>query len=155
MSANEMVGVVQPSKSRAQSIRDMVEIRLAVNEAGEDIATVLRENGIEIPGADWSKVFPHWLIACVDEHVIGCCQVAISKPVGYVEFMFVRPDVPAKLKAVALRKLVIQSMATLHAAGCDLVGGVVAQRNRKFSNVLENLNFTRTYAADVFVKRLN
>lgn len=132
----------------------MVEIRLAVNDAGPEIATVLRENGIEIPGADWSNVFPHWLIACVDDIVIGCCQIAISKPVGYVEFMFVRPDVPPKFKAIALRKLIIQSMATLHAAGCSLVGGVVGQKNRKFANVLENINFVRTYSADVYVKRL-
>jgi len=141
-------------RTRAQIVRDMVEIRLAVNEAGQDIATVLTENGVDVSAVDWTQVFPHWLIACVDEHVIGCCQVAISKPFGYVEFMFVRPEVPAKLKAVALRKLIIQSMATLHAAGCQYVGGVVEKGNRKFSNVLENLNFRRTYTADVYVKRL-
>lgn len=132
----------------------MVEIRLAVNEAGPAIAEVLKENGIVLDAADWTKVFPHWLIATVDEHVIGCCQVLVSKPVGYVEFMLVRKDVPFKLKVVAIRKLIIQSMATLQAAGCSYVGGVVATKNFKFANVIEKLNFVKTYQADMYVKRL-
>lgn len=140
--------------SRAQVLRDKVEIRLAVNEAGPAIAQVLKENGIVLEGADWSKVFPHWLIATVDDDVVGCCQVLVAKPVGYVEFLFVRKSVPFKLRALALRKLIIQSMATLHAAGCNYVGGVVALKNFKFANVIEKLNFVKTYQADVYVKRL-
>jgi hypothetical protein len=85
---------VQTQRTRAQAIRDKVEIRLAVNEAGPAIEAILKMNGIELQGADWSKVFPSWLIATVDDDVIGCCQVLVSKPVGYVEFMFVRTEHP-------------------------------------------------------------
>lgn len=146
--------VMEAPRTRAQAIRDMVEIRLAVNEAGPAIALVLKENGIELEGADWSKVYPAWLIATVDEHVIGCCQVLPSRPVGYLEFLLVRPDVPFKLKAIAIRKLLIQGFATLHINGCQYVGGVVSDSNEKFANVLENLNFKKTFGADVYVKRL-
>lgn len=140
-------------KSRAQVIRDMVEIRLAVNESGPSIAEVLKENGIAF-GADWSNVFPHWLIATVDEHVIGCCQVLPSQPVGYVEFLFVRPTAPFKLKAIALRKLIVQSMSTLSMAGCQYVGGVVGQKNAKFADVIEKLQFVKTFPADLYVRRI-
>lgn len=143
-----------PTRSRAQAIRDMVEIRLAVNAAGPAIEAILKANGFILPSADWSKVFPHWLIATVEDDVIGCCQVLPSKPVGYVEFLFAKPDTPFKLRAIALRKLIIQSMATLHVAGCQYVGGVVAQKNRKFAGVLEKLNFSKSFQADLFVKRL-
>lgn len=141
------------TKTRAQAIRDMVEIRLAVNEAGPLIAKVLKENGIAFE-ADWSKVFPHWLIACVEDEVIGCCQVLPSQPVGYVEFLFVRPAVPFKLRAIALRKLIVQSMSTLSLAGCQYVGGVVAQKNEKFSDVIEKLRFVKTFQADLYVRRI-
>lgn len=144
----------QPTRTRAQAIRDSVEIRLAVNSAGPAIAEVLKANGIEIPHADWSKVFPHWLIATVDEDVVGCVQVAISKPVGYLEFLFVRPTAPFKVRAIAIRKLLIVGFSTLHTAGCQYVGGVVEKGNGKFVNVLEKLNFVKTYGADVYVKRL-
>lgn len=131
-----------------------MEIRLAVNAAGPLIAEVLKANRIELPGADWSKVFPHWLIATVDDEVIGCCQVLPSKPVGYVEFLFVKPTAPFKLRAIAIRKLIIQSMATLYHGGCQYVGGVVAVKNYKFANVLEKLRFVKSYQADMHVKRL-
>lgn len=141
-------------QTRAKAIRDMVEIRLATNEDGEAIATVLKENGIELAQADWSKVFPHWLIAGVDEEVVGCCQLAISQPVGYVEFMFVRPSAPFKLRAIALRKLMMQSILTLKAAGCSYVGGIVSQSNRKFADVIGKLGFVKAFPADLYAKKL-
>lgn len=149
----EATSFATPARSRAQALRDKVEIRLAVNEAGPIIEEILRLNGIEL-AADWDNVCPHWLIACVDDDVIGCVQVAVSKPVGYLEFMFVKPDVNFKLRAIAIRKLLIQGFATLHLAGCNYVGGVVGQDNKKFSDVIKKLGFVKTFPADVYVKRL-
>lgn len=143
------------ARSRAQVLRDKVEIRLAVNEAGPAIEAVLKANGIELPHADWSKVFPHWLIATVGDDVIGCCQVLPAKPVGFVEFLFVTPTTPFKLRAIAMRKLLIQSFATLHYGGCQYVGGVIATKNVKFANVVEKLRVVKTYNADMYVKRLS
>ena len=131
-----------------------MEIRLAVNEAGPAIAAVLKANGIVLEGADWSRVFPDWLIATVDDDVVGCCQVVVSKPVGYVEFLFVMPDTPFKIRAIAIRKLMIQSMNTLYHGGCNYVGGIVAQKNNKFADVIGKINFVKTFSADVYVKRL-
>lgn len=140
------------AKTRAQVLRDRVEIRLAVDESGPLIADVLKANGIELDCA-W-KVFPHWLIACVDELVIGCCQVLHSKPVGYVEFLAVHPEVPFKLRAIAIRKLIFQSLNSLHAYGSQYVGGVVARENRKFVQVIEKMGFVKTFPADLYVKKL-
>jgi hypothetical protein len=136
-------------------MRDMVEVRLAVNEAGPKIEVVLKANGIHLAGADWNAVFPHWLIACVDELVIGCCQVVHSKPVGYVEFLAVHPEAPFKIRAIALRKLMIQSINSLHAYGTQYVGGIVARENKKFVPVIEKMGFVKTYPADVYVKRIS
>jgi hypothetical protein len=143
-----------PTKTtRAQAIREMVEIRLAVDEAGPLIAGILKANGIDLE-ADWSKVFPHWLIATVDDNVIGCCQVLPSQPVGYVEFLMVHPEVPFKLRAIALRKLMQQAITTIYLRGAQYVGGVVAKENRKFADVIEKMGFVKTYSADILVKRL-
>lgn len=142
------------TRSRAQAMRDKVEIRVAVNAAGPLIAAVLKDNGVELPGADWSKVFPHWLIATVDDEVIGCCQVSVSKPVGYLEFLFVRKSAPFKMRAIAIRKLIIQGIDALHANGVQYAGGVVSTRNAKFADVITKMNFVKTYQADVMVRRL-
>lgn len=146
--------VVPAARSRAQAFRDSIEIRLAVNDAGALIAEILKENGIELPAAKWDSVCPHWLLATHGEEAVGCVQVLVSKPVGYLEFLFVRPSTPFKLRAIAIRKLLIQGFATLSHAGCQYVGGVVAQKNRKFADVLGKLNFVKTYPADLYLKRL-
>lgn len=146
------VTTAQP-RSRAQVIRDMVEVRLAVNETGPKISEILKANGLALE-ADWSKIFPHWLIATVDDEVIGCCQVVMSKPVGYVEFLYVHPEVPFKLRAIALRKLGYQAMGTLHHAGCQYVAGMVSTKNKKFFNVIEKMNFSKIDVADLVVRKI-
>jgi hypothetical protein len=144
----------QHKPTRAQAIRDMVEIRLAVNEAGTQIEAVLKANGVVLQHADWSKVFPHWLIATVDDHVIGCCQVVISKPVGYIEFLHTHPEAPFKLRAIALRKLGIQGEATLRMAGCNYVAASVKAKNNVFRKVLEKIRYVKVSETDVMAKRL-
>jgi hypothetical protein len=145
---------VSTHRSRAQVLRDRVEIRLAVNEAGPQIESVLKANGIVLPDANWGTVFPHWLIACVDELVIGCCQVLHSKPVGYVEFLTVHPEAPFKIRAIALRKLMLQSINSIYAYGAQYVGGVVGKENRKFADVIGKMGFVKTYQADMYAKRI-
>jgi hypothetical protein len=149
----EAVSAIQPTRTRAQILRDKVEVRLAVNEAGPQIEALLKANGINIE-ADWSRVFPHWIIACVDDIVIGTCQVLHAKPVGYVEFLVVHPEAPFKLRAIALRKLMYQSINSLYAFGAQYVGGVVAQKNRKFADVIEKMGFVKTFPCDLYVKRV-
>lgn len=133
----------------------MVEIRLAVNAAGPAIAAVLEENGITLPGVSWDNVAPHWLIATVDDDVIGCVQVVVSKPVGYMEFLFVKKAAPFKLKAIAIRKLMLQGMATLTLGGCQYVGTAISRKNHKFSGVVEKLNVAKLPPVDAYLKRLS
>ena len=149
--------IQQPEKrrgTRAEAFRNRVKIRLATNEMGPHIRDVLAENGIELPEAKWDAVFPTWLIATVEDEVIGCCQVLLAKPVGFVEFLFVRPSVGFKLRAIAVRKLIIQGLATLYHGGCQYCGGVVSRNNEKFHGVLEKLNFVQAGNATVMLKRL-
>lgn len=144
---------IATTRSRAQMLREKVDIDLAQNDEGEAIAAVLKANGVELE-ADWSKVFPHWLVASVDARVVGCCQILFSKPIGYIEFLFVHPETPFKLRAISLRKLLLGGIASLQHAGCQYVGGAVDTKNKKFSNVLTDLRFFKVGQADLLVKRV-
>lgn len=129
-------------------------IRLALDESGPLIGRLLAENGVILLGADWSKVFPSWLIACDGDEVIGCIQVMPARPVGWCEFLYVRPSATFKMRAIAIRKLIVAGMATCHAAGCAYVAGMVDERNKKFEDVLTKLNFIRVSDFKMLVKRL-
>lgn len=147
-------GVVPARKTRAQVLRDQVQIRLALDSAGPLIAEVLKANGIEFPGADWSKVFPNWLIATVDDEVIGCIQVMPAKPVGWLEFLFTKPSVSFKLRAIAIRKLCFQGAATLKMGGANFLCCSVEHVNKKFYNVLKKYDVIEAGSAALMVKRL-
>lgn len=135
-------------------LRDKVEIRLALDSAGPLIAELLKENDVELPDCDWSKVYPNWLIATVEEEVIGCCMVMVGRPIGFVEMFFVKPSAPFKFRAIAVRKLCIQAMNTLYHAGCQYVGGYLHMDNRKFGDVLQKMRFQHLAKAELYLKRL-
>lgn len=148
------IAPVQIKRSRADVYRSKVQIRLALDEAGPEIGKLLAENGVVLPGVTWGKVFPHWLIATAGDQVIGCLQIMPVKPIGRCEFLYVRKSAGFKERAIAIRKLMVQGIATCHAAGCAYVAGVVDLRNKKFENVLAKLNFARAPDHMVLVKRL-
>ena len=141
-------------KTREAMLRERVVIRLALDETGPMIAAILKDNGVELPGADWNHVFPHWLIACDGDDVIGCVMVMPAKPVGYAEFLLVKPSVSFKLRAIAIRKLIIAAMATVQAGKASYVACNIAENNEKFSGVIEKLGVSKFHRRTLYVKRL-
>lgn len=140
--------------SRETILRDKVKIRLALDECGQQIAVILAENGVVIPGCDWSRIFPSWLIATVGNDIIGCIQVMPAKPVGYCEFLFTKPGISFKLRAIAIRQLIEQGIATVRLAGASYCACTVHSENAKFLGVLEKMNITKLHDGSVMVKRL-
>jgi hypothetical protein len=134
-------------RTRAQVLRDKVVIRLALDETGPAIGEL-----VGIPGIDWSKVFPHWLIATVDDEVIGCVQVCHARPIGYLNFLHVKKSAPFKLRAIAVRKLLLAGMASVQACGAEWVCGNVAET--KFMDVLKRLNFVQANETALMMKGL-
>lgn len=137
-----------------------MQVLLAVDECGPIIAEVLRQNGVVLPDANWSKVFPAWLIA-VDggedgngDEVIGCIQVMPAKPFGWCAFLYTKPTVSFKLRAIALRKLIVAGMSTCHAAGCAYVAGMIDVRNGSFIKVMADLHFVTVGDSTMMLKGL-
>lgn len=146
--------VEAPKRTRADHYRDMVQIRLAQPEIGPAIAAILKENGIEFPGCDWSKVSANWLVAEVDDEVIGCVQVMPALPVSWAEFLFVKPSISFKLRAIALRKLMQQAIVTAHVAGASVIACMVDGKNQKFYDVITKMDFVAVSPHMAMAKRL-
>lgn len=146
--------MIQEHKTRAEIIRDKVKISLALDIQGKEIEKLLAETGVVIQGADWSKVFPYWLVAVVDNKVIGCIQVMPAIPVGWLEALTVSPSVSFKFRAIAIRKLLAQGLATLKLGGCQLACATVDINNKKMKNVLDKMNCIKVCDAEILVKNL-
>lgn len=145
---------VVKKRTRAEVYRDKVKIRLALDETGPQILGILEANGVLLSDADFSKVFPHWLIATDGDEVIGCVMVLPAKPFGFVEFLLVKPSASFKLRAIALRKLCLQAFATLQVYGSAMAISVVDPSNKKFADILRKLGMVNGVSSELMVRRL-
>ena len=150
----EDVKVIKPArKTRAEIMRDKVKIRLAPDTSGVLIQKILKDNDIELP-VDWTKgIYPYWLLATVEEDVVGCIQVIPAKPMGMIEFLYVSPSAPFKIRAIAAQKLVIQATSTLYHNGSEYAVSTVDAMNGKFYDIIQKYA-VKIAEATIFLKRL-
>lgn len=143
-----------PFKSRERRLREQVKIVLASDANGPAIAAILKENGIEFEDADWSRVYPHWLIATLDDEPVACLQVLPSKPIGYLEYFFARPSLPVKARIIAMQELIDQGWKTLMVYGASYCVGSVDRHNQNYQRVLEKYRFAKIFDGAIMAKRL-
>ena len=141
-------------KTRATVIRESVKLRIATSEDGPRLEALFKMNNVVFPLANWETVSPHWLIATVDDEVIGCLLVVTARPVGLLEFLLVKPTVKFKLRAIAMQKLALLGATTLREYGCAYLSCIVVAENKPFFDVLKKYGFMEAAPATVMVKRL-
>lgn len=93
-----------------------MKVRLATDEDGLRIKE-LQPAGIE--GLDWSNVHPYWIVADHDGRTVGCLNVAISKPIGRLDFLAVDSTLRPHARGKVVRALIIQGLAALKSAECS------------------------------------
>jgi hypothetical protein len=145
---------IKQKRTKAQFLRDKVVVRIAMPSAGEYIAELLAENDIELPPMNWSAVSGNWLIATVDDEVMGCVMVLPAKPFGFVEFLVMKPSMSFKLRAIAARKLMVQAAATLAGFGCEALFCYVDESTGKFSDILTKHGHVKVASGSLYMARL-
>jgi len=117
-----------------------VVVRVAKNEAGGEIVKLLIANKVpaQMTYCNWGDIFPYWLIATIDDEVVGCIQTVPGKPYGYLDFLYVKPGVTIKVRAVAVKKLLLTGAAQLRALGCEYALGFVENSLKPYKQVLRN-----------------
>lgn len=141
--------------TRTDIFKDKVQIRLALDSMGIEIESILTENDIIIPNIKWDKVYPHWLIATIEDEVIGCVQVLPSRPIGFMEFLFIRPSVGVRLRTIAIRKLIYTGLATIQQGNAQYAACAIKSDNVKMQKILGNMNCVKTADAAIMVKLLS
>ena len=132
-----------------------VVIRVARNEAGDAIRELLVEADVPVlVNTDWNDIFPHWLIATVNDEVIGCLNIAPSKPFGYMNFLCVKQDVSKSIRAVAVKKLLLTAAAQLRDLGSDWAVSFVENKLKSYRNVLKNNGCLLGPQGSAVIKRL-
>lgn len=129
-----------------------VKIRLNRPEEGPILQAIMRQQNIPLAEwVDWSKPLgPFWLIAETD-HPIGCINVNPGHPVGRLEWLVVRNDIPHKEFSCAIRDLGFGGMAMLKSQGSQLVACQVDQSETGWHRVLQRRGFTPTSPGTLYV----
>lgn len=131
-------------------------VRLATNQDGAMIGVLLTNAGFDLTGLpiSWDDLYPYWLVAELDGELVGCIQVAFSKPIGYMELLAVDRSLSHTLQASLVKALCYQAMATLKKGGCTLSGGMVAFEDKNWKKVLKRRGCVIIASGNKFVKRL-
>lgn len=131
-----------------------MNLRLANNLEGARIAELLLQNEFTIDGLDWTEVYPHWLVAEDGESIIGCVQIILSRPVGWLELLSLEPALGRKRKARTVKALVSHGAALLKGFGAQVAMGSVPDGLESYMTVLLRRGAVVTSRGFMVAKRL-
>lgn len=112
-------------------------IRLAVNGDGERIRQLVATTQIDIPTLDWSDIYPYWIAAEINGQIVGCLNVALSKPIGRLDLLAVDGSLPPLARARVVKALIVQGLAVLKADGATATLSVVPFQLRSYRRILK------------------
>lgn len=131
-----------------------IEVRLAQNENGDDIHGLLHSSGVLIEGLDWHDIYPHWLVAEMDGNIVGCFQVCLGKPIGFVEFLATEKSLGHRDRANVVKALFEQALAALKSYGTQMASGSIPFELKAYKRVVKRRGGVVLYSGNTFVKRL-
>jgi len=124
--------VAAPRKKRAQ-----IKLDYATAGDAEDMVRLMKDAGFDImPGLDWTDVYPFWLVAKIDERIVGCIQIVPTKPYGYLEFLSAESGLDHQIRARVLKKLAEQALAYLQLYGTQVAAFMVPFELKGYKRIL-------------------
>lgn len=112
-------------------------IRPAVATDGSAIAILLELSGWTIDGIDWSNIVPFWLVAEQAGEVVGCIQVALSRPIGYLEMLAVDQRLSGFARHAVVNDLLLTGLGVHMKNGATMVGGVIPFDMKGYKRVVK------------------
>ena len=132
-----------------------VTVTLAGNGDAEDVERLVLAAGFEVPGVEWGNLYPHWLVARIDDDIVGCMEVLLGRPIGRLEHLSLDQGLGARAHAAVLRSLSIQGMMTLRSYGADLCSSMIPFEDKAWKKALKKRGATVMATGSMLVRRLN
>lgn len=138
--------------TRIERALSEIKVRFARDAEGMAIAQMVHCSHDAVPAADWSKVYPSWILAEKDGETIGCMQVCFGLPAGRLEFLSFIPGLPFRTRALAVMALLNMGTLTLKKHGATAAAGTVDFSQKSFKQVLKNNGCVVATSGNVFMK---
>lgn len=136
-------------------LRPTLALRLADDSDGQTIGNLCAACGYGVlDDADWSRVYPHWVVAEYDGLILGAVQVCPALPVGRIEFLAIEPELGLVDRAIILKGLADHACAVLVGFGCGLASFMIPDHLNSYRQVLENRGSAILFEGATLIKRL-
>ena len=132
-----------------------VSITLAGNGDAADVQRLVLAAGFEVPGLDWSNIYPHWLVAKIGDEIVGTMEVLLGRPIGRLEHLSIDQGLGARAHAAVLNSLSFQGMMTLCTYGADLSSSMIPFEDKNWKKALKKRGATVMATGSMMVRRLN
>lgn len=131
------------------------DIRWAYPHEGPIIQSILDNQNVALADqVNWLlPLGPYWLVYC-DPDPVGCINVNPGMPVGRLEWLTVRKDIPKRTYACAIRDLCYAGMAVLKQGGSQLVAGYVNDTDTSWKRVIERRGLIPTEHGTLYIRSL-
>ncbi len=107
-------------------------VRLAINADGPRIGEMHGPNKL-----DWSKVEPYWLVAELDNEIVGALQMQHGLPVGRLEELTIDAELNPRQRAMVWRQLALVGIRTLMENGSQLVALFIAFDDKQHKKMVK------------------
>lgn len=131
-----------------------INVRLARNEDGDTIHDLLHADGLNLEGLDWSDIYPHWLVVGPRGELVGCLQVLLGKPVGFIEFMATAKSLSHRDRAGVVQALYDQGYASLKTYGAQMIAGTIPFEMKAWKRVVKRRGGVVLASGNVLIKRV-
>ena len=129
------------------------EIRFALDADGPALKAFLLADGQPVEGLEFVGIEGFWLIA-VDEKIVGCLQLAHSRPYSIAESMAICPSLSDYARSKVFKQLVDASMGVFKYLGSDGMVSQVPFADKAFKKALKKRGWETISTGNLMARSL-
>ncbi len=115
-----------------------IKIRIAADADGPAIGQLAWDNGFQLEGVTWDRVYPYWLMAELHGELIGAVQISHGIPVARVETLCLSEKLTQRERAVCVRQILVAAMVTLRSTGAQAFTSLVPFKLKSYKRAIKN-----------------
>ena len=130
-----------------------MNIRFALDKDGPALKAFLANGDWDVEGIEFVGIEGFWLIAETDK-IVGCVQLAYSRPFGMAENMLIDPELGAYAASKVFKKLTDAGMSVLKYMGSDGVVNQISFSNKNLKRTLKKRGWVTISTGNLMARRM-
>ena len=144
--------MTEPHDIRLARALKRVHVRFATDEEGPLVGSIVKSAGHVVGGCDWSRVYPHWLLAIWKGEIVGVLQICYGIPIARLELLAFVQGTPYRARCLSIKPLLSLGAVAAKKAGASMVTGCIPAAQQHFKDLLKGEGCTVLYSGNMMGK---